>query len=135
MEFIDPIEGAGNEERAHFGLAVVKGQGAPFGIFGAQGIRRFIKGGAVEMGEGKFILGEMGGDPVEDDADAGFVQGVDKITEIIGIAVAAGRREKAGDLIAPGAVERMLADADELHMGIAHPVGVLGQLIGKVAVV
>ena len=58
--------------------------------------------------------------PVEDHADAVLVQRVDEVHEVLRRAVAAGRREVAGRLVAPRAVERVLHDRQELDVGEAH---------------
>ena len=56
------------------------------------------------------------GHPVEDHADAALVQVVDEVHEVLRRAVARGRREVAGGLVAPGAVERVLGDRHQLHV-------------------
>ncbi len=65
-----------------------------------------VEGGAVEAGQAERIFGEVAGDPIDNDADAVLVADVDEVFEVEGTAEAGGRREIAGDLIAPGAAER-----------------------------
>ena len=62
------------------------------------------------------------------------MQIVDHVHEVLGVAVARGRGVVAGDLIAPGAVKRMLRNAHQLHMGVAHVVDILRQLRRQVTV-
>lgn len=62
----------------------------------------------------------MGGHPVQDDADAGLVELIHQPHEVVWGAEAAGGREVAGALIAPGGVQGMLRDGEQLHMGEAH---------------
>ena len=45
---------------------------------------------------------------------------IDEVAEIVGRAEARGGREVAGDLIAPGAGERMLHDGHQFEMRVAH---------------
>jgi len=62
----------------------------------------------------------MRGGPIEEHADAGLVQAIDELHEIVGRAVAAGGREVADGLIAPGAVERMLHHGHEFDVRETH---------------
>ena len=50
------------------------------------------------------------------------------------IAEAPGRRKQADRLVAPGFVERMLADRQKLEMGVAHVGDVRDELIGQFVV-
>ncbi len=75
---------------------------------------------AVEIGEPVLVGRKVRRHPVEDDADAPLVQVIDEVHEVLRRAVAGGRREIARDLIAPGAVERVLHDGQQLHVGEAH---------------
>ena len=45
---------------------------------------------------------------------------VDEVFQIIGDAEAAGGGEVAGTLVAPGGIQRVLGDGEELYMGEAH---------------
>ena len=59
---------------------------------------------------------------------------IDEIHEILRRAVIAGWGEVAGDLIAPGAEERMIHDRQKLHMGVSQPFQVVGQLRRQLAI-
>ncbi len=83
---------------------------------------------AVEVAEPVFVRGEVSWDPVQDHADAVLVEYVDQVHEVLRGAVAAGRSEEAGDLIAPGAKERVLHHRHEFNMGEAHFLHVSRQL-------
>ena len=83
--------------------------------------------GAIEAGQTVGVLGEVGGDPVDDDADAGGMEGVHHALEVIRVAVAGGGGIIAGDLIAPGTVIGVLGHGHQLHMGVAHILAVGGQ--------
>src|SRR3546814_10168984 len=76
-----------------------------------------VEGGAVEPRQPVGVLGKMTGHPVEDDADPGTMECVDQRPELFRRAETAGRRIKAGRLVAPGAVERMLGHRQKLDMG------------------
>ena len=88
MEVLQPVQGVGDQEVAHLAAAEVEDVGAPVGVLAAQRGRILVQRGAVEAGQGEVILGEVGGDPVQDDADALAVEGVHQVTEIIRRAVA-----------------------------------------------
>ena len=93
-----------------------------------------VERGPVEAGQGPVIAGEMGGHPVEDDPDALLVEVVDEGSEVIRGAEPRGRSVVAGDLIAPGAVEGVLAHRQQLDVGETGRDAVGGELLGEVAV-
>ena len=62
------------------------------------------------------------------------VQRVDEVGEVVGRAEPRRRREVADGLIAPAAVERVLADRQQLDVGEADLLEVLDQLVGQLAV-
>ena len=55
------------------------------------------------------------------------MQVVDQEHEVLGRAVPAARREVPGGLVAPGPVERVLHDRQQLDVGVSERQGVLGQ--------
>jgi hypothetical protein len=66
--------------------------------------------------------------------DATAVERVHEPHELGGGTVAAGRREVAEGLVAPGGVVGMLRDRHELHVGEAHLAHVVGELLGQLPV-
>ncbi len=93
-----------------------------------------VEMGAVEVGEAVPVAREVRRHPVEDHADAVPVQDVDEVHEVLRRAVARGRREVAGRLVAPRAVERVLGDRQQLDVREAHVADVLGELVRDLAV-
>ena len=93
-----------------------------------------VERGAVEAREALRVGREMRRDPVEDDAEARAMRAVDEARESGRLAEAAGRREQADRLVAPGFVERMLADRQQLDVGVAHPDSVGDELVGQFVV-
>ncbi len=93
-----------------------------------------VQAGAVETAEPVRVVRKMSGHPVEDDAEALRMAGVDERGEIGRRAKPAGRRKQPGRLIAPGAVERMLADGEEFDMGEAEIAHICGKLLGELAI-
>ena len=75
--------------------------------------------GAVKVGQRVAVGGKVDRHKVHDDADAHPVAGVDKGCKVGRGAVAAGHGEIAGGLVAPAAVEGMLGQRQQLHMGEA----------------
>ena len=73
-------------------------------------------------------------DPVEDDAKTRGVRSIDEARERRRIAEAASRSEQADRLVAPGFVERMLADRQKLDVGVAHSGDVGDELLGEFVV-
>jgi hypothetical protein len=97
-------------------------------------IGMLVERGAVEEAEAVLVGREVRRDPVEQDADAFLVKMVDECHQLLGIAVARGRREVAGRLVTPRAVERMLGQRHQLDVREAEPLDVLGQLGRDLAV-
>src|SRR5258705_10142138 len=90
--------------------------------------------GAVEFGEAVRVARKMRGSPIEKDAEARVVAAIDKVHEIGGSAVAAGGGKIADGLVAPGAVEGMLHDGEQLDVGIAEFLYVGDELIAQFAI-
>ncbi len=108
--------------------AVVEDEAVPVGVDALAGIAVLVEVRTVEQSQSVFVVGEVGGHPVEDHADAALVEAVDQEHEVLGSPVAAGGGEVAGGLVAPGAVERVLHDRQELDVGEAQRVDVVRQL-------
>ena len=83
-------------------------------------VRVLVERQAVEAGQRPRVGGEVAGHPVEDDADAGLVQPVDEVAEVVGAAEPRARRVVAGDVVAPGRRVRVLHDRHELDVGEAE---------------
>ena len=133
--FPEPEQGVGLEEADRLAPGVVEQQRSPLRHFRAAGISVLVAGGAVELAQPRLVLGEMGGDPVQDYPDARLVQFIDEVPELVGRAVAGGRGVVADDLVAPGAVEGMFHYRHELHVRVAHFLQIGDQLAGNLGVV
>ena len=117
---VEPEERAAGEEVAHLGAAVVENRAVPLGVESLARIGMLVEMRAVEVGEAVLVGRKMRRHPVQDHADPATVQVIDEIHEILRRAVARCRREVARDLVAPGAVERVLHDRHQLHVREAH---------------
>ena len=131
---VEPEEGAADEELADLVAAVVEDGALPVGVEALARVLVLVERGAVEAAQAVPVGGEVGGHPVQDDADAVLVEHVDEVHEVLGRAVAAGRREVADRLVAPRAVEGVLHDRQELDVGEAHVPDVFGEDGGHLAV-
>ncbi len=80
------------------------------------------------------VLGEVRGHPVEQHPDPVLVQVVDQVHQVLRLAVAGRGREVAGRLVAPRAEERVLHHRQQLDVGEAEVLHVVGQLVGQLAV-
>ena len=88
----------------------------------------------VEVGEAVLVGREVGRHPVEDDPDAALVEGVHEVHQVLGRALAAGGGEVPEALVAPRAVEGVLHHRQELHVGEAHLLDVVGERGGQLPV-
>ena len=80
------------------------------------------------------VPGEVGRDPVHDDADAQLVGPVHEELEVVRRAVAAGGGEVARDLIAPAGVVGVREQRHDLDVGVAHVLHVGQELVRELPV-
>ena len=97
-------------------------------------IGMLVQGGAVELRQSMVVLREMPGHPVHDHSQPRLMAAVNELAEVIRIAEPAGRRVVARDLIAPGAVERVLADRHQLDVSEAQALDVRDEVIRQLQV-
>ena len=131
---LQPEHGRGEQEGADLVPAQVKHLGAPVRVLPLPGVGVFVGGCTVEVVQAEGVPGEVGGDPVQNDAYPGLVELVDEVFQVIGRAKAAGGREIAGDLVAPGGVQGVLHDREQLHMGVTHLLDIGHQIASGVPV-
>ena len=97
-------------------------------MFSLPGVGVLVGGAAVEIVEAERVAGEVGRHPVQNDPDARLVKLVDEILQVVRRTKAAGGGIVARTLVAPGGIQRMLRDREQLHMGEAHLLDVWGQV-------
>ena len=90
--------------------------------------------GTIEIRQSLRILREVRRYPVEDHADTVLVKIIHHVHELLRGTMAARRCEIAGHLITPAGVQRMLCDAHQLDVGVAHIVTVLGELMCRLGI-
>ena len=95
----------------------------------------FVKRLAVEAGQAVRILGEVGGYPVENDADLVLVAVIDEITEIVRCAETAGGSVIACGLVAPGSVIRMFGDRQQFDVAKSGFLDVFHQLMRQFPII
>src|SRR5882724_9367133 len=100
--------------------AKIENERAPILMFTFARIFVFVESRAVETGKRPVVTREMGGDPIDNDADARLVEGIDEELKIFGRAVAAGGSIEAGNLIAPGRVIRMFGNRKKFDVRESH---------------
>ena len=118
----------------HLVPAVVEDAALPVGVEALLRVGMIEQVRAVEVRQAVAVVGEVRRHPVQDDADAALVQHVHEVHEVLRRAEAAGRREVAQRLVAPRSRERMLGDRHQLDVREAHPLAVVGQGDGGLAV-
>jgi hypothetical protein len=131
---LDPEQRVADQEVPHLGAPVVEDQRLPVGVVPLPRIGMLVEVGAVEVAETVAIGGEVRRHPVEQHADAGGVEDIDELHEVVRRAEAAGRGEVAHGLVAPRAVEGVLADRQQFDVRIAHVARVVGERHGQVAI-
>ena len=134
MEFLQPEAGAGEQEAAHFVPLVVEDVRAPVLVLALARIGVFIQRRAVEARQRMRVAREVRRHPVQQHADARLVALVDEELEVRRGAEAAGGREIARGLVAPGIIQRMLGDGQQLYVREAQPLHIGNQLFGQFAV-
>src|SRR5260221_13511666 len=133
MVAIEPEHRVRQEEVGHFPASVIIDQGAPVLMLSQPRVGMLVEMRAIEIDEPMGIAGEMSGHPVEQDANPLAVATVDEMAEILRRSHAARRRIERDRLIAPGAVERMLADGDQSKMSEPHVPDIGHKTVGKLA--
>ena len=134
VELGQPVQRAGDQERPHLVAREVEDVGAPLLVLTQPVVGMLVQGSAVEATQRPVVLREVPRDPVEDHSDAGLMQPVDEVAQLVGAAEAGLRREEAGHLVPPRGHQGMLGDRHELDMGVAHRRHVLDERIGQVQV-
>ena len=89
---------------------------------------------AVKGGKAVGVGAKTAGHPVHDYADARLVASIDKVHELLRVAVARRGGVVAGRLVAPGAIEGMLHERHNLDMSVAHVAHVAYELHRQVVV-
>ena len=75
---------------------------------------------AIKEAQAVLVGGEVGGNPIQNDADVGLMAGVYKGHELLRRAKTAGRGKKAGHLVAPGTVKGVFGNGHQFDVGKAH---------------
>jgi hypothetical protein len=113
---LEPEQRVRQQEVADLVAAVVEDQRAPVLVLALPRVFVLVERGAVEAREAVRILREVARHPVEQHADAGAVTRVDEVLEVVRVAVTAGRREEAGDLVAPRSAVGMFQHRQQLDV-------------------
>ena len=134
MEHVEPEHRARQQEAADLVAPVVEDEAVPVGVVALAAVGVLVEVRPVEVGEAVLVGREVGRHPVEDDPDPALVQRVHEVHQVLGRALAAGGGEVAEALVAPRAVEGVLHHRQELHVGEAHLLDVVGERGGELAV-
>ena len=129
VEVLEPVQHVGDQEGADLAAGKVELVRAPVGVNLVLKQHMAVKGGkAVGVGT------KTAGHPVHDHADARLVARIDKVHELLRVAVARRGGIVAGRLVAPGAIEGMLHERHDLNVGVAHVAHVVHELHRQVVV-
>lgn len=126
---------AREQEIADFVTTVVEDQGPPVGVEALAGIFVLEAGRPVKRSQRVTVGGEMGGDPIDDDADPGLVADLAEFHEVVRSSEATGRSEIARCLVAPRSVERVFVDRHQLNVRVAQVLHVLDQQVRQLAII
>ena len=131
---VEPVERVADQVVRDLVPAVVEDQRAPVGLVPPAGVRVLVEVGAVEVREAVRVPGEVRRHPIEEDADAPAVERVHEGHELRRRPVSPGRGEGADLLVAPRSVERVLADRQELHVGVAEVSDIVPERLAELAI-
>ena len=129
VEVLEPIQHVGDQEGADLAAGEVKLVRAPVGV--NLMLKQHV---AVKSGKAVGIGTKAAGNPVHDHADASLVARIDKVHELLRVAVARRGGVVAGRLVAPGAVEGVFHERHDLDMRVAHVAHVVHELHRQVVV-
>ena len=129
VEVLEPVQHVGDQEGAYLAAGEVKLVRAPVRVNLV--LKQHV---TVKSGKAVGVGAKTAGHPVHDHADASLVARIDKVHELLRIAVARRGGVVAGRLVAPGTVEGMLHKRHDLDMRIAHVAHVVHELHRQVVV-
>ena len=135
MVHLQPIDRVGDQEGLHLALSEVENAGRPVGVLVHHRVGQLVAAGAVELVQSVFILREVRGNPVKQNADVRLMALVNEFHELLRVAVAGGRRIIARDLIAPRGIVGILGQRHQLDVGIAHLLQIGDQMLGKLLII
>ena len=127
VEDVEPEHRAREQEAADLVAPVVEDEAVPVRVVALAPVGVLVEVRPVEVGETVLVGREVGRHPVEDDPDAALVEGVHEVHQVLGRALAAGGGEVPEALVTPRAVEGVLHHRQELHVGEAHLLDVVGE--------
>ena len=81
VKMLQPVERAGDQEALHFAAAEIVDEGVPVLMEALARVVVLVERGAVEARQAVRIGREMRRHPIEDDADAGAVAGIDEAAQ------------------------------------------------------
>ena len=134
VELLQPVHRVGDQEVAHLAAAEVEDERAPVGMLAAARVGVLVQLRAVEPGQRPGVLREVGGHPVDDHADAGLMQPVDQVAEVVRRPEPGRRRVIRRHLVAPRSAERVLGDRHELDVGEPAFGHILNKGLGELGV-
>src|SRR6266516_1254332 len=134
MMLAQPEERASDQEVAHLAAPIIEDIRTPLFVLALARIGVLVEMCPIKVAQGRPIFGEVRGDPVEQDADALLVHVVDEILEILRRTVTAGWCKVARRLVAPGAVERIFGDGQQLDMRKAQVFHIVCQGMRQLAI-
>ena len=126
---VEKRHGRRDEKALHLRHFIVENERAPLRVLGHACILALVEPRAVKAREPVCVLRKVRRDPVHDHADAGTVERIDKVHEVLRRAVAAGGGVVPGHLIAPGALVWVFRHGQQLHVRVAHLSAVVRQLV------
>src|SRR6202011_1001088 len=104
---VEPEHRVRDQEALDLLAAKVEDVALPLRVEAPPRVGVLVEVGAVEVRQAMLVGWKVRGHPVQNHADALLVELVDKLHQVLGRAVAAGGREVARGLVAPGAEERV----------------------------
>ena len=113
---LDPVQRVADEVVEHLAPPEVVDQRAPVLVHPLARVGVLVEALPVEAGESVLVGREVGGNPVDDDVEAGAVAGGDELAEPVRRAETCRRRIEAERLVAPGSVEGMLGNRQEFEV-------------------
>ena len=127
MKLFDPEERVRQQKIAHLVTRIVENVRTPFGVIAQSRIVVLVAGRAIESPQRPIVLGEVRGNPVQQDANSRLVQRVDEKSEVVWRSMARRGRKVPAYLIPPRPTEGMLEHRQQFHMREAKVRHVLGQ--------
>ena len=128
---LQPVQGIADQEVTHLGAAQVVNERIPVVVKPFTRVGVFVKMTAVKLGQAMRIGGEVGGHPIQKQAQTCCMATRHKPGKTMGISKARSGCVQADGLVTPRTIKRVFADGQQLQMRKTHVLSIRDERFGQ----